>query len=84
MNSRKCGEIIRAYRNVFLHIYRRGILPKIQRLDNKCSHILKDEIGERQVHWQLVPLGIHRRNSAQRAIRTLNNHFKEGLETTDK
>ena len=51
MNSRKCGEIIRAYRNVFLHIYRRGILPKIQRLDNKCSHILKDEMYEIQIDW---------------------------------
>jgi len=35
------------------------------------------------VNWQLVPPHIHRRNSAERAIRTFKNHFLAGLAGTD-
>ena len=33
--------------------------------------------------YQLVPPGIHRRNSAERAIRTWKNHFIAGLPSVD-
>ena len=35
------------------------------------------------VSYQLVPPGIHRRNAAERAIRTFKNHFIAGLSSTD-
>ena len=34
--------------------------------------------------FQLVPPHIHRRNAAERAIRTFKNHFIAGLASTDK
>ena len=35
------------------------------------------------VSYQMVPPGIHRRNAAERAIRTFKNHFIAGLSSTD-
>ena len=60
----------------------RGLRPKLQRLDNEFSHMLKYDMDEIQVDWQLVPPGIQRRDATQRAIKTFNNHFKSGLATT--
>jgi hypothetical protein len=34
--------------------------------------------------FQLVPPGMHRRNAAERAIRTFKNHFIAGLSSIDK
>ena len=36
------------------------------------------------IDYQLVPPGVHRRNAAERAIRTFKNHFIAGLCSTDK
>ena len=36
------------------------------------------------IDFQLVPPGIHRRNAAERAIRTFKNHFIAGLCSVDK
>ena len=42
--------------------------------------MFKDKRDERQVDWQLVPPGMHRRNAEERAILTFKKHFKAGLE----
>ena len=39
---------------------------------------------EQHVKFQLVPPHIHRRNAAERAIRTYKNHFIAGLASTDQ
>jgi len=36
------------------------------------------------IDFQLVPAGQHRRNAAERAIRTFKNHFIAGLCSIDK
>ena len=46
--------------------------------------MLKDDMYERLVDWQLVLTGMHRRNAADCAIRTFKKHFKAGLATTDE
>ena len=48
--SRKCGEILIEYRKLFLHLHKRRLRTKIQRLDNELSQVLKDEMDERQVN----------------------------------
>ena len=60
-----------------------GCRPQLHRLDNECSQILKDFMKEQQEGYQLVPPGSHRRNSAERAIRTYKNHFIAGLSSAD-
>ena len=47
-----------------------GRKPKLHRLDNEASEALKNNMHEKQISFQLVPPGIHRRNPAERAIRT--------------
>ena len=50
-----------------------------QQLDNECSQALKDFFQEEGTTFELVPPGMHRRNAAERAIRTFKNHFIAGL-----
>jgi hypothetical protein len=61
-----------------------GFKPKLQRLDNECSEMLKRFLKLKDVDFQLVPPGVRRRNAAERAIRTFQNHFIAGLCSTDK
>ena len=58
--------------------------PQLQRLDNECSKSLKTFMHEQEIYYQLVPPGVHRRNAAERAIRTFQNHFIAGLCSVDK
>jgi len=53
-------------------------------LDNECSNALKDYMTEQNIDYQLVPPTVHRRNSAERAIRTFKNHFVAGLCSVDR
>jgi hypothetical protein len=44
---------------------------------------MKTEMDAQHINWQLTPVGIHRRNAAERAIRTFKNHLLAGLASTD-
>ena len=76
--------ILHAYKVVHARLVAAGLRPKLQRLDNEASAILKDFMAEEGVDYQLVPPGSHRRNAAERAIRTFKNHFIAGLASVDK
>ena len=83
IKSRNQHEILRAYKKLHLYLTDRGLKPQLQRLDNEASNLLKQEMTRLGVDWQLVPPHTHRRNSAERAIRTWKNHFLAGLASTD-
>ena len=51
-------------------------------LDNEVSQLIKEYNQEQNINYQLVPLHTHRRNAAERAIRTWKNHFIATLCTT--
>ena len=76
-------SILAAYKTVHQCLCTAGLKPKLQRLDNKCSQILKDYMIDQGVHYQLVSPHVHRRNAAERAIRTFKNHFIAGLCSVD-
>ena len=78
----KC--ILDAYKILHAHLTQAGLKPRLQRLDNECSKILKQFMHEQDVDFQLVPPGMHRRNAAERSIRTFQNHFIAGLCSVDK
>ena len=61
--------ILHAYKVVHARLVAAGLRPKLQRLDNEASAILKDFMAEEGIDYQLVPPGSHRRNAAERAIR---------------
>jgi hypothetical protein len=52
-------------------------------LDNEASTTLKEYNKSEQVDYQLAPPQVHRRNAAERAIRTWKNHLTPGLCSTD-
>ena len=59
----------------------RGLKPQLHWLDNEASKALKTFITKEQTQYQPH---IHRRNAAERAIRTFKNHFISGLCSVDK
>jgi hypothetical protein len=83
IKSRQQDELLRAYTKLILYLKTRGLTPKLQRLDNECSTAMKAEMDTQEIDWQLTPVGIHRRNAAERAIRTFKNHLLAGLASTD-
>jgi hypothetical protein len=54
------------------------------KLDNEASKLLKDYLYKQDIAFQLVPPYSHRRNSAERAIRSFKDHLIAGLCSTDK
>jgi hypothetical protein len=46
----------------------RGLKPKLMKLDNEASKLLKTYLHQQDITFQLVPPYRHRRNSAERAI----------------
>ena len=60
----------------------RGLCTQLQKLDNEASSALQQHLASVDVNFQLVPPHVHRRNAAERAIRTFKNHFIAGLCST--
>jgi len=52
-----------------------GSTNKIFRLDNQISKSVRDVLTKSNITIDLTPVGQHRRNKAERAIRTFKNHF---------
>jgi hypothetical protein len=84
MKNRSTNELTQACSNLLDLLLAKGIRPKLHRLDNEAPAKLKALIVSKGLQYQLVPPGIHRRNSAERAISTWKDHFIAGLSTTDK
>ena len=76
-------DLCQAWLSVFEMFKSHGETPNIHVLDNECSHDMKTMFKDEKVEYQLVPPHIHRRNAAERAIRTYKNHFIAGLYTCD-
>jgi hypothetical protein len=83
MQSKTGSQIMAAYKRVHNMLTARGLKPKLQKLDNEASKVLQEFMQENAIDYQLTPPQIHRRNAAERAIRTFKNHFIEGLSSTD-
>jgi hypothetical protein len=83
MPTKTAADILAAYTSVVNTLIHAGLRPKLQRMDNECSNVLKRYMDTENIQYQVVPPGVHRANSAERAIRTFKNHFIAGLATTD-
>ena len=84
LTNKTAAEHLRAYKSLLAVLVARGLRPVLQRLDNEASDLLKSFITATGVDFQLAHPGIHRRNAAERAIRTFKNHFIAGLSSTDR
>ena len=67
---------IEAYSAIMTRLSARGLVVDLQILDNEASAAYKHSITVTwQCKFQLVPPDMHRRNQAERAIRTFKDHF---------
>jgi hypothetical protein len=85
MRNKSGPEILAAYKRAHALFTQRGLRPQLQRLDNEASTALQSFMTSEHVDFQLAPPPphLHRRNAAERAIRTFKNHFIAGLCTTN-
>jgi hypothetical protein len=83
LKNRQGTEILRAYTKIIDYLTTRGFKPEHHWLDNETSQAMKKFDRTHDIQYQLVPPHIHRRNAAERAIRTWKNHFIAGLCSTD-
>jgi hypothetical protein len=83
MKSRSASEWVKAYDTIHQELTVKGFKPKLQTLDNEASAALKNFFTANDVEYQLVPPHYHRRNAAERAIRTFKEHFVAGLSSVD-
>jgi hypothetical protein len=83
MKSRSASEWVKAYDTIHQELTVKGFKPKLQTLDNEASAALKNFFTANDVEYQLVPPHCHRRNAAERAIRTFKEHFVAGLSSVD-
>ncbi|KAL7525219.1 hypothetical protein ACHAXR_001556, partial [Thalassiosira sp. AJA248-18] len=74
--SRKDHHRLAAYDKIMAALKKRGHAVNLQILDNEASEEYKNKITETYgARFQLVPPNMHRRNAAERAIRTWKAHF---------
>ena len=83
LKTRQSKEITNAYDKCYAKLAKNLTAPKLYILDNECSADLKLAIIKKNAKYELVPPHQHRRNAAEKAIRTLKNHLLSGLATCD-
>jgi hypothetical protein len=79
MKSRSASEWVTSYDSIHQELTVKGFKPKLQTLDNEASTALKNFFTVNNIAYQLIPPHCHRRNAAERAIRTFKEHFVAGL-----
>ena len=84
LKTRSGLDLTTAYQKLHSLLTNRGLKPHLHILDNKCPNILKNFVREVNEKFQLVPPHNHRRNSAERSIRTFKKHLITGLSSTHK
>jgi hypothetical protein len=83
MIDRTAPSIIAANQRSIVFLQSRGSKPLLQRLDNEATGALQDFLVASDIDFQLAPPHVHRRNAAERAIRTFKNHFIVALCSTN-
>jgi hypothetical protein len=84
IKDRTAPELLKAFQIMEQILVARGLTPKLIKLDNEASKLLKTYLHQQDITFQLVPPYSHRRNSAERTIRSFKDHLIAGLCTTDK
>jgi hypothetical protein len=84
IKDRTAPELLRAFQAMEQDSVARGLKPKLMRLDNEASKLLKTYLHQQDITFQLVPPYSHRRNSAERETRSFKDHLIAGLCSTEK
>jgi hypothetical protein len=84
IKDRTDPELLKAFQVMEQVLVARGLTPKLMKLENEASKLLKTYLHQQDITFQLVLPYSHRRNSAERAIRSFKYHLIAGLCSTDK
>jgi hypothetical protein len=84
IKDRTAPELLRAFQVMEQELVAHGLKQKLMKLDNEASKLLKMYLHQQNITFQLVPPYSHRRNAAERAIRSFKDHLIAGLCSTDK
>jgi hypothetical protein len=84
IKDRTAPELLRAFQVMEQELVARCLKPKLMKLDNEASKLLKRYLHQQNITFQLVPPYSHRRNSAERAIISFKDHLIARLCSTDK
>jgi hypothetical protein len=76
--------LLKAFQFMEQELMAKGLKPKLMKLDNDASKLLKDYLYQQDIMFQFVPPYSHIRNSAERAIRSFKDHLTAGLCYTDR
>jgi hypothetical protein len=79
IKERTAPELLKAFQFMEQELVARGLKPELMKLDNEASTLLKDYLYQQDITFQLVPPYSHRRNSAERAIRSFKDHLIAGF-----
>ena len=83
--NRKDKHRMAAYDTIMTRVKAAGLDVDLQVLDNEASKEYKEIMTNKwKVKYQLVPPDMHRRNAAERAIRTFKAHFISILAGVDQ
>ena len=83
VKTKQGREIASAFTSCFERLTKHGHEVSLHVLDNECSEDTKATFKKASILFELVPPHIHRRNAAERAIRTMKNHLLAGLASCD-
>ena len=83
IKNRQAKTIVDAWEKLHNNLIQHGHTTKNYILDNECSRDLKLALKKNDIDFELTPPHMHRRNAAERAIRTYKNHVLAGLATCD-
>jgi hypothetical protein len=75
LKNNTSGKLILGRAWALEHVWKAGIVPKHQVLDNQASVAYKKAIGNSDVTYALVPPDNHQCNIAEKAIQTFKDHF---------
>jgi hypothetical protein len=83
LKNKTASEIKRGWLSIHARLAKGGNQPKLYIMDNEASNELKQALAKNDLAYQLVPPHLHRRNAAERAIRTFKSHLLACLATCD-
>jgi hypothetical protein len=81
--NRQAKTLVNAWEELHAQISQHGHPTKHFVLDNEISAEFRTALTKYSKTFELTPANIHRRNAAERAIRTYKNHLLAGLATCD-
>jgi hypothetical protein len=84
IKDRTAPELLKAFQVMEQELVARCLKPKLMKLDNEASKFLRMYLHQQDITFQLVPSYSHRRNLAERAIRSFKDHLIAGLCSTGK